>query len=293
VPAEPERPRLAIVAGGGPLPRRVIEACRRRGRAVLVVGLDGQTDPETVPEGPPHLWSRLGSAGSLVDRLAASGIAEICLVGAIRRPGLAELRPDWKTAMLLGRIGLAAGGDDAVLRAIARVLSERGFTVVAPHDLMDDLLATEGPLTSARPDAQARADIARALAVARAVGALDVGQGAVVQQGIVLAVEAAEGTDAMLARCADLARPGPGGVLVKARKPQQDERLDLPTIGETTVVAAARAGLRGIAVEAGGALVAEPDAVRAAADRLGLFVLVLPRANETHEPAPSEVGAGS
>jgi len=277
VTAEDIAPRLAIVAGGGPLPRRVIASCRQRGRSLVVVGFEGQTDAETVPAEPPHLWSRLGAAGALVDHLAELSVREICLVGTIRRPSLAELRPDWKTAKLLGRIGLAAGGDDAVLQAIGRVLAERGFRLVAPQELMDDLLAPDpGALGMIEPDADARADIDRALAVARAIGALDVGQGAVVQQGLVLAVEAAEGTDAMLARCAGLARPGPGGVLVKARKPQQDDRLDLPTIGTTTVEGAAAAGLRGIAVEAGGALIADADAVRAAADRHGLFVVVLP-----------------
>ena len=119
------------------------------------------------------------------------------------------------------------------------------------------------------------ADIRRGIAVARALGAVDVGQGCVVQQGIVLAVEAAEGTDAMLARCVAVAHPGPGGVLVKLPKPEQERRADLPTVGPDTIRDAAAAGLRGVAFEAGGTILAEREATVAAADAAGLFLLGL------------------
>lgn len=275
---------LAIVAGAGPLPRRLIAACRDRGIPVLVLAFEGQTDRQT-PDGVPHLWSRLGTAGSVVDRLVRDGIRRVVLAGNFRRPGLSELRPDWATARLLPRLGLGSLGDDAVMRRIESILSEKGIRVIGVQDVLCEDLATPGRLTRAEPDAVARADLDRARAVARAIGRLDAGQGAVVQQGVVLAVEAAEGTDAMLRRCADLRREGPGGVLVKARKPQQDDRLDLPTIGPATVAAAAAAGLRGIAVEAAGALIVDRAAVAAAADRLGLFVVVL-------DPAPGDPDAG-
>lgn len=277
---------LAIAAGAGPLPRRLIAACRNRAVPVLVLAFEGQTDAETA-QGVPHLWSRLGAAGSLVDRLARDGVRRIVLAGSFRRPGLMELRPDWATARLLPRLGLGSLGDDAVMRRIEAILAEKGIRVIGVQDVLGDDLAVPGRLTRAEPDDLARADLARARRVARAIGRLDVGQAAVVQQGVVLAVEAAEGTDAMLARCAGLRREGPGGVLVKAKKPQQDDRLDLPTIGTTTVEAAAAAGLRGIAVEAGGALIVDREAVAAAADRQGLFVVVL-----DPDPEP-EVGPGS
>jgi DUF1009 family protein len=196
------------------------------------------------------------------------------LIGPVKRPSILDIRPDAEGARLLARVGRAAfGGDDGLLAAIHRVLAEEGFRVLGAHEILTEAVAGSGLLGSAAPDAQARADIERGRAVLHALGAADVGQACVVQQGIVLAVEAVEGTDAMLARCGGLARPGPGGVLVKLVKPGQDRRTDLPTIGPGTVRAAAASGLRGVAFEAGGTILADREAAIAAADRAGLFLL--------------------
>ena len=264
--------KLAILAGGGTLPARIAKAVRGQGREVFIVAFDGHTDPETVA-GLPHVWSRFGAAGTILRRLHEEGVGEVVLAGPVKRPSFTELMPDWRTARFLARVGTRALGDDGLLRAVVREVEEDGFRVVGLHDLLKDLLTVIGPVGRLVPDGDAERDIARAVEVARAMGGLDVGQGAVVQQGIVLAVEAIEGTDAMLDRCAALARPGPGGVLVKVKKPKQDRRIDLPTMGITTVEKAAAAGLRGIAVEAGGSLLVDRSAVAAAADRLGLFVV--------------------
>jgi hypothetical protein len=265
--------RLGIIAGGGPLPRRLIDSCRTAGRPVHVVAFKSQTD-EGVPDDVPQTWTRLGSAGKILGALRDAGVEEVCLAGTFRRPSWFEMMPDRRAASFLSKVNLSSLGDDALLQVLAEVLEkEEGFRVVPVQEILDNALARPGLLTRTAPDDGARGDIARGFAVARAIGTVDGGQGAVVQQGIVLAVEAAEGTDAMLDRCAGLRRDGPGGVLVKARKPQQDDRLDLPTIGITTVERAAAAGLRGIAVEAGAALIVDPDAVAAAADERGLFVL--------------------
>nr|WP_295827712.1 UDP-2,3-diacylglucosamine diphosphatase LpxI [uncultured Azospirillum sp.] len=264
--------KLAILAGGGTLPARIAKAVRGQGREVFIVAFDGHTDPETVA-GLPHVWSRFGAAGTILRRLHEEGVGEVVLAGPVKRPSFTELMPDWRTARFLARVGTRALGDDGLLRAVVREVEEDGFRVVGLHDLLKDLLTVIGPVGRLVPDGDAERDIARAVEVARAMGALDVGQGAVVQQGIVLAVEAIEGTDAMLDRCAALVRPGPGGVLVKVKKPKQDRRIDLPTMGITTVEKAAAAGLRGIAVEAGGSLLVDRSAVAAAADRLGLFVV--------------------
>jgi hypothetical protein len=271
---------LGIVAGGGPLPGRLIEACRRTGRPVFVLAFHGQTDEGDLA-GLPHKWSRLGAFSDNLRAMHEAGVEDLCLAGRFRRPSWKEMRPDLRAAAFLARIGFHLLGDDALLQALRRELEEReGFRLVGPHEILGDLLAEAGCLTRAEPDEAARADIRRGLEVARALGRLDVGQGAVVQEGVVLAAEAAEGTDAMLERCALLKRDGPGGVLVKARKPQQDDRIDLPTIGTATVAAAASAGLRGIAVEAGAALVVDRAAVAEAADRAGLFVVALAPADE-------------
>lgn len=264
-------PALGILAGGGALPAMLAAAVAGTGRRVFMVAFEGHTDPAAV-SGIPHLWSRFGAAGSIIERLRREGVGEVVFAGPVRRPSLGELLPDWRTARFLARVGTRAFGDDGLLRAVVRELEEEGFRVVGLHELLTGLLTTEGPVGRLMPDEVAQRDIARGIEVARGLGALDVGQGAVVQQGIVLAVEAVEGTDAMLGRCAALARGGPGGVLVKVRKPQQDRRLDLPTIGTRTVENAAAVGLRGIAVEAGGSLIVDRAGVAATADRLGLFV---------------------
>jgi hypothetical protein len=194
----------------------------------------------------------------------------------VRRPSLLGLRPDAEGARLLARIGRAAfAGDDGLLAAVVKVFSEEGFRVIGAHEILSEALGPAGLLSRAAPDALAMADIQRGIAVTRALGAVDVGQGCVVQQGIVLAVEAAEGTDAMLSRCAPLAWPGPGGVLVKLVKPGQDRRADLPTIGPDTIRGATSAGLRGVAFEAGGTILARRDAAIAEADAAGLFLLGL------------------
>ena len=275
-------PKLGILAGGGALPVRIIETCRDTGRDFFVLAFEDQTEPETVA-GTPHAWVRLGAAGDAIELLHRAGVEDVVMAGAIRRPTLAALRPDLRAAKILGKAGVAMLGDDKLLSAVVRELEEQeGFRVVGPENLLPGTLAAVGILGDHRPDEQADRDIRRGVEVASGIGALDVGQGAVVQQGLVLAVEAVEGTDAMLARAAKLRRDGPGGVLVKVRKPGQESRADLPTIGVATVEAAARAGLRGIAVEAGGALVLDLDSVIRAADEAGLFLLGVEVPEESH-----------
>jgi UDP-2,3-diacylglucosamine hydrolase len=242
---------------------------------VFLIGLDGFAD-RAVLAPYPHEFIRIGAAGRILASLRANGCGDLVLVGPVRRPSLLDLRPDAEGTRILARIGRAAfAGDDGLLAAVLRVLGEEGFRVVGAHEVLREALAPAGLLSRAPPDALAMTDIARGVAVARALGAADVGQGCVIQQGIVLAVEAAEGTDAMLARSAVLGRPGPGGVLVKLVKPGQERRADLPTIGPETVRRAIAAGLRGIAFEAGGTLLAERDATLAEADAAGLFLLGL------------------
>ena len=282
-PAPALRPVLGILAGGGPLPGRVAAAAAAAGRAVFVVGLDGYAEPAVLAPFA-HDWARLGAAGRILALLRAHDCRDLVLVGPVRRPSLLDLRPDGEGARLLARIGRAAfGGDDGLLAAIVRVLAEEGFRVLGAHEVLTEAVAPRGQLGRHAPDAQAMADIARGVAVAAALGAVDVGQGCVVQQGIVLAVEAIEGTDAMLARAAGLRRPGPGGVLVKLVKPGQERRADLPTVGPATAAAAAAAGLRGVAVEAGGTLLTDRAALVAAADAAGLFLIGIDPATHSDE----------
>jgi UDP-2,3-diacylglucosamine hydrolase len=266
-------PTIGILAGAGPLPGRVAAAAQAVGRRVFIVGLRGFAEPRVIGSFP-HALIRMGAAGEILAQLRAAGCADIVLVGPVRRPSLMDLRPDAEGARIMARIGRAAfAGDDGLLAAIVRVLGEEGFRVLGAHEVLTEAVGPCGQMGRIAPDAAAMADIERGVAVVHALGQADVGQGCVVQQGIVLAVEAIEGTDAMLARAAGLARPGPGGVLVKLVKPGQDRRADLPTIGPATLRAAASAGLRGVAFEAGGTLLTDRAGCVAEADAAGLFLI--------------------
>ncbi|GAB6053500.1 UDP-2,3-diacylglucosamine diphosphatase LpxI [Magnetospira thiophila] len=266
---------LGIIAGRGDLPAWIIAACRERGRPYFVLAIENQTDPETVARDVPHAWIRLGGAGKGITLLRQAGVKDLVMAGGVTRPSLASLRPDMWSARFLAKVGLKSLGDDNLLRALIAEIEAEGFHMVGLDDLLPSLLAPRGRLGRLEPDEQARIDLRRGWEVARGLGALDVGQGVVVQQGIVLAVEAVEGTEAMLARAGRLARDGLGGVLVKLKKPQQERRADLPTIGPATMDQAAAAGLRGIAVEAGGTVMLDRDEILVRADRLGLFLIGL------------------
>ncbi|HZL58164.1 MAG TPA: UDP-2,3-diacylglucosamine diphosphatase LpxI [Stellaceae bacterium] len=264
--------KLGIVAGGGELPRRIIAACRAQSRPFFVLALKGATETRTI-EGVPHAWIRIGGAGNGLKILRQNRVTELVLAGAVRRPSPWALLPDWETLKFYAGIGWRVLGDDGLLRAVILMLEKKGFRVVGVESLLSGDLAPAGPLGALRPDAAAGADIAIGIEAARALGVRDAGQAAVVQHGLVLATEDAAGTDALLARCRLLKRSGPGGVLVKTAKPGQERRADLPAIGPSTVEAAAAAGLRGIAIEAGSTLLIDRAAIVAAADRAGLFVI--------------------
>lgn len=266
--------RLGIIAGSGDLPRMIIESCRQQNRPFFVLAFTGETDRETVaPNDVPHKWVTLGAIGKSIRLLKEHGVTDIVMAGRIGRPKLSDLRPDFGTFRLIAKIAaLELTGDDALLSIVIKHLESHGFRVVGVESLVDGILSPEGQLTKIAPDAQAKSDIRLAMQVAKVLGAFDVGQSVVVQNGVVLGVEALEGTDALLERVAILRQNGVGGVLVKACKPKQESRVDLPTIGVTTVKKVAAAGLRGIAVETGASLMLYKEEVAREADALGVFV---------------------
>jgi DUF1009 family protein len=282
---------LGILAGGGPFPGKVAAAAQAAGRPVFIIGFEDFADPAVIG-GYPHVYARLGAAGKILALLRQNHVHDLVLVGPVTRPSLLDLRPDFEGTKILARIGRAAfSGDDGLLAAIVRVFAEEGFAVIGAHEIITDALGPRGVLGRVAPDTQALSDIARGVDIVRALGRVDVGQGCVVQQGIALAVEAIEGTDQMLARCAAVARPGPGGVLIKIAKPGQDLRADMPAIGPRTLAAAAAAGLRGVAFEAGGTLLTDRAACIAAADSAGLFLYGIDPGATAPDVAASTDGA--
>jgi DUF1009 family protein len=264
---------LGIIAGGGPLPGQVAAAARAAGRPVFVAALEGFAEPEVVRP-YPHQFFRLGAIGAIRQALRERDCTDLVIIGPVKRPSILSLRPDAEGAMLLAKIGRAAfAGDDGLMAAVLRVLEDDGFRILGAHDVVTDVLGPPGLLTVVAPDAAAMADVQRGVEVLKIIGAADIGQACVVQQGVVLAVEAVEGTDAMLARVGSLALPGPAGVLVKLAKPGQERRADLPTLGPGTIAHVRNAGLRGVAFEAGNTILANRASMIEAADGAGVFVL--------------------
>ena len=265
--------KLGIVAGGGSIPAMLIRHCREQGRPFFVLAVEGNADKAVFTDDVPHQWIRIGQAGTGFRRFADEKVQDVVLIGTIRRPSFFDLVPDLRTAAFFAKIGTKALGDDGILRALVKEIEAEGMSVKGIHEVMTDLLVRPGILGRHKPDKQALADIRRGVEVASELGRLDVGQAVVVQQGLVLGVEGIEGTDELIRRCGEYRRKGAGGVLVKLRKPQQDMRIDLPTIGTRTVERAHETGLRGIAVHTGnGLIVDEPEVIRLA-DKYGLFIM--------------------
>jgi len=281
--------KLGLIAGGGGLPVEIAQHCERSGRPLFVIRLKGFAGADLSPYAGAEVG--LAELGKCLKALKRAGCRSICLAGNVARPDFGSLVPDLRGLMLLPKvISAARKGDDALLRLLVGEFEKEGFAVEGAHEVMDDLSLPEGPLGTHMATDDNLADARKALEVARAVGRLDVGQAAVVAHGLVLAVEAQEGTDALLARVAELpahlrGRPGQGlGVLAKAPKPIQETRVDLPTIGLATVQGVARAGLAGIVGEAGRLLVLDREAVIALADELGVFILGVEPPREPGSP---------
>ncbi|CCF19334.1 conserved protein of unknown function [Pseudorhizobium banfieldiae] len=277
-PAPIGKGRLAIVAGWGQLPLYLAEAAREAGEDPVIVALADEADRSF--EGFETLSAGVGDLAGIERFIREKGVGRVVMSGAVRRrPELHDIRPTFRTLLQVPAVirTLVSGGDDAVLQMVIKLFEGMGCRVLGAHEIAPGLLARTGPLTSARPAAEDLRDIEQAVEAALALGRLDVGQGAVSVGGRVVALEGAEGTDQMLERVVELRREGRisqrrRGVLVKLCKPQQDVRADLPAMGLSTVENASRAGLAGIAVEAGRSLVLEEQALVAAADRAGIFV---------------------
>jgi DUF1009 family protein len=268
---------LAILCGAGAFPLEVAADARGAGRAPFLIGVVGVS--EAGIEAYPHVWLRMGEVGKLFAALKERAIGEMVIVGAMSRPDFADLRLDWGALKRAGELAqLFRRGDNALLVGLAAIIEREGVHIVGAHEIAPRLVAPVGPFGARNASPEDEADIAFGMDLLGALSRFDAGQAAVVGAGRALAIEAAEGTDAMLARVADMRagararRKGPAGVLVKAPKRGQDLRLDMPAIGPDTIRGAARADLRGVAIAAGCVLVVERERCAREADAAGLFV---------------------
>ena len=274
-----EASKIGIFAGSGDLPLQLVESCKQQGRDVFVVAIEEQTSPEVV-ENVPHIWIKLGAIGKALEALHNAQVKNMVLAGRIGRPKLSSLQPDLVTAKLLKHLGTKLfSSDNSLFSAIVAFIEQEGFHVLGIDDVLRDVVAPEGPLGRILPNKQAQADIEAGVKIAHAIGAHDIGQAVIIKYGLVLGVEAAEGTDALISRCTGIAGEGSGGVLIKAKKPLQERRVDLPTIGVRTVENVAAAGFDGIAIEAGGSIIIDRKAVATRADALGIFVIGFSRSD--------------
>ncbi len=262
--------KLGILAGRGDMPKAIVEACQAEGRPFFLLGFEGQSEDWIVQHS--HAVVPIGAANDIISTLKQNQVQELVMAGGIRRPSLAALKPDWKAAKILAKIGFGFLGDDGLLRAVIKELEQEGFRLIGADSILTGNIAPQGQIGKHAPKPQQIADIERGVKILEALSPVDVGQAVVVQQGVVLGIEAAEGTDRLIQRCAELIQPGDAPVLVKMRKRGQESRADMPAIGPDTVDNAARSGIGGIAIEAGGTMMIRPKAMTEKADFHGIFL---------------------
>ena len=273
---------VGVIAGGGTMPFAVADSLAARGIAPVIFALRGNCDPVAVARFRHH-WISVGQLGRATKLFRNEGCRDLIFIGTLVRPALSEIRLDWGTVRVIGKVMRSfRGADDHLLSGIGRILEQDGFRMVGIRDVAPDILMPEGCITRAAPDPAAAADIARGQEVLRALGPFDIGQAVVVIDGHVVAVEDIEGTDGLLVRVARLRGEGrirakaARGVLVKAPKSGQDLRFDLPTVGPRTIEGVAKAGLAGLAIIAGYTIAAESQTMIELADSTGLFIQGLP-----------------
>lgn len=276
-PGAAAAPPLAILCGSGAFPLEVAAEARRAGREPFLIGVVGSTDASI--EAFSHVWVRMGEVGKLFGVLKERAVGEMAMVGAMTRPEFADLRLDWGAVRRVAELAqLFRRGDNGLLLGLADIFEREGVRIVGAHEIAPRLAAPAGLIGARQISSEDKSDIGLGAELIEALSPFDAGQGAVVAAGRVLAIEAAEGTDAMLARVAELRssgrlrHKGPAGVLVKAPKRGQDLRLDMPAVGPLTIESAARAELGGVALAAGRVLVVERERCARDADAAGLFL---------------------
>jgi len=262
---------LGLIAGKGDLPRLLVEECKAQGRPIYILALEGQTEDSLI-QNENHLWSRIGEVNKALKYFRQNNVKEVIMAGGIQRPSLRDIRPDLRGALWLAKIGTKALGDDNILKVIISLIESEGLKIVGAHEIIQNALTLEGILGKFQPDKQATSDINHGINILKTMSDLDIGQAIVVQQGLVLGIEAIEGTDALIERAGSLKRNGEGPVLIKIAKVSQENRVDLPTIGPETIKNLHRAGIQGIAIEAGRSLFLHQSETIRLADDYGIFI---------------------
>lgn len=275
--------KLGILAGGGLLPQLIVNERLRHEQETFIIAFKGFTDPQWVAS-HPHEWVRLGQLGKTLSKLKKQGVTKIVFAGHIRRPSWNQIRPDLQGMKLLWKLSRQKLGDDSLLRRLASVFEEKGIELIGADQILPQCVMPEGSLTNETPTEKQWGDIEYAYHLLTEWAKLDQGQSIVVQNGLILGIEAIEGTDELIKRCGQYKRPGVGPILVKIKKPQQDSRLDLPTIGQQTIMNAIESGFSGIAVLEKQALFLEPSESIELANKYNLFITGFNKASWPTKP---------
>ena len=263
---------LGIVAGTGTLISNLIKDCDRQQRPYIIIAFDGQTDPELIQD-RPHAWTKLGQVKHTLELLNEYKVTEIVMAGHFKRPSWSELKPDLKGMAWMSKIVGHTLGDDGLLKRMIRLIEAEGFKVISPENILgESLFIADGALTPLQPDAQALADIKQGCTILNHLAAMDVGQAIVIQQELILGIEAIEGTQELIQRCGQYKRPGPKPTLIKLCKPHQETRVDRPTVGLSTMKALAEHGYGGMALQAHGVIVLDQPQISAMANEYGMFI---------------------
>ena len=268
---ETKIPKLAIIAGNGSIPFYLIEECNKIGREYCLIIIEGHGKELSEKYDPDYTVS-LSKMGRAVKYVKNIGIKHILMVGGVKRPSLKNIIPDLWTAKFLTTISSKVSGDNSVLSKLTKALEREGFIIVAPEEVLPNLICPKGTLGKVKPNQQNNEDISTGYRIAKIIGANDIGQSIIIENGLVIAVEASEGTDRMIKRSLNLKKEKKAGVLIKVIKPMQDKRIDRPVIGIDTIKAVKKAGLDGIALESNEILILNYSDVILYADEEGLFV---------------------
>ncbi len=262
---------LGIIAGGGDLPKKIVQVCRQTKRPFFIVALDGFADPKFIKT-TPHQWVKIGEIQTTLDAFKSKNVQEIVLAGIVKRPSLTNLKLDKTGVKWIAKIGLKAFGDDGLLSGILDLVKKEGFKIIKSQEIIKDIMVEKGTLTKVQPSHKDWDDINRGVAAAQTIGKADIGQSVIVEEGVVLSVEGIEGTDAMITRTKSLKKHAKAGVLVKMVKPQQSHAVDMPTTGIETVKNAIAIGLNGMVIQARGTFVLDLDKMVDLANENNFFI---------------------
>ncbi len=265
--------KLGIIAGKGSFPKMLINHCQENKIPFFIAAIKDCIEADLT--GLPHILINLGDLGRTIKTFQKEGVKEVVMIGGVNKSSLFSSLPDWEGIKFLSRLGLKILGDNKVLEEVIAYFESKDLKVIGISDIMGEILGKKGLLTSKKLNEQDKINIKYGIKVVKALGELDIGQAAIIQNGVVLGVEGVEGTDTLIKRCKELKFKGRGGVLVKLKKPQQEARVDLPTIGLNTLEEAKKAGLEGIAYQAQATLIAGGQEMISKANDLGLFLLGL------------------